>query len=83
MRVGVDADMHRNAKQLREAAAHLVAECGPYATMAALFLASESQECGHTEEAVRWARVAGVIPEITGAPAPHLCLFASGVAGTA
>ena len=75
--------MPRDPERLRETAACLVAECGPYATMAALFLASESQQCGEVEEAVRWARVAGVIPEITGAPAPRLCLFACGVAGTA
>jgi hypothetical protein len=74
--------MGHDAKHLREAAAHLVEECGPYATMAALFLASESQESGEPDGALHWARVAHLIPEITGDPAPGI-LLACGVAGSA
>ena len=74
--------MGRDSKQLREAAADLVEECGPYATMAALFLASESQKCGEPDGALHWARVAHLIPEITGDPAPGL-LLTCGVAGSA
>lgn len=75
--------MSRHAKHLREAAAQLIAECGPYAMMAALFLASEARERGHAEGALHWARVANVIPEIMGARAPGFCLIAYGIAGRA
>lgn len=51
-------------KRVREKAAALIAECGPYARMAALFLAGEREEEGDAEGAVLWTRVAGVVAEL-------------------
>ena len=61
------ASRHR---RIREIAADIVAECGPYAQMAALFLASERDEEGDAEGVVLWTRVARAIDEIGGPPPP-------------
>jgi hypothetical protein len=53
--------MGRSATNPREVAANLVEECGPYATMAALFLASEARENDDTEGEIFWTRVAAAI----------------------
>ena len=58
--------MQRDARQLRDAARSLVAECGSYATMAALFLASEAREAGDAGEAADWARIAGLVSALHG-----------------
>lgn len=50
--------------RVREKAADLIAECGPYARMAALFLAGEREEEGDAEGAMLWTRVAGVVAEL-------------------
>lgn len=75
--------MRRDAKQLREAAASLVAECGSYATMAALFLASEAQQAGQAEEAVDWVRIAGRVAGIGASPASRRFVVFPIVAGRA
>ena len=67
--------MDRGARQLREAAASLVAECGPYATLAALFLAGEAQEAGQADEAADWVRVAALIPARDGPPRPRFIVL--------
>jgi len=50
--------------KLRGAAADLIDECGPYARMAALFLAKEAREDGDTTNVIYWTRVANAIVEM-------------------
>jgi hypothetical protein len=61
-------------KRVREKAADLIAECGPYARMAALFLAGERQEEGDVQGAVLWTRVAGMVAEIGDGAARTRCV---------
>lgn len=44
-------------------------ECGPFARMAALFLAREAQEAGDAGGELHWRRVAQAIVEMEGEPA--------------
>ena len=75
--------MDRAAKQLRKTAGSLVAECGEYATMAALFLASEADAAGEAENAVVWLRVATLIPTFSLSPLLHPYIAFSVAAGRA
>jgi hypothetical protein len=57
--------------RIRERAADLIAECGPYARMAALFLASERKDEGDADGAILWTRVANTVLELgTELPSP-------------
>jgi hypothetical protein len=56
-------------RRIREIAADIVAECGPYARMAALFLASERDEEGDADGVVLWTRVAHAVEDVGAAPA--------------
>ena len=53
--------MKRGQNRVREIAADIVAECGPYARMAALFLADERREEGDADGAILWLRVADTV----------------------
>ena len=66
-----------------EVAADLVKECGPYATMAALFLASESREEDNADGAIFWMRIAATVSENKGTRATGLCMYCYGGAGNA
>ena len=64
--------MTRGQKRVREIAADIVAECGPYARMAALFLADERREEGDADGAILWLRVADTVVDFgTGQTAPR------------
>jgi hypothetical protein len=80
---GVNPFVDCSARNLRGVAANLVEECGPYATMAALFLASESREDSDPEGAIFWTRVADAIPDILGTRAPGIRALCCGLAGRA
>ena len=58
--------MTRGQKRIREIAADIVAECGPYARMAALFLAGERREEGDDDGAILWLRVADTVKDLRG-----------------
>jgi len=51
-------------KRIRAIAAHIVEECGPYARMAALFLAGEKRAEGDGDGTILWLRVADVVVEL-------------------
>jgi hypothetical protein len=54
----------RSQKRIREIAADIVAECGPYARMAALFLAGEKRDEGDRDGAILWLRVADIVVDL-------------------
>ena len=56
--------MSHRQRRIREIAADIVAECGPYARMAALFLASEREEEGDADGVVLWTRVANIVTDL-------------------
>jgi hypothetical protein len=56
--------MSQRQRRIHEIAADIVAECGPYARMAALFLASERDEEGDADGVVLWTRVANIVDAI-------------------
>lgn len=60
--------MAHGQKRLREMASDLMEECGPYARMAALFLATESREDGDGKAELLWIRVAKIIVEMEAKP---------------
>ena len=62
--------MSHSQRRINEIAADIVAECGPYARMAALFLAGERDEEGDADGAILWTRVANIVDEIGGGPPP-------------
>lgn len=53
---------------MRRIAADIVAECGPYARMAALFLADEKREEGDADGAILWTRVAALVQDVAAQP---------------
>jgi hypothetical protein len=61
--------MTRRQERMRRIAADIVAECGPYARMAALFLADEKREEGDADGAILWTRVAALVGDVAPAMA--------------
>jgi hypothetical protein len=57
-------------EQIRAIAADIVEECGPYARMAALFLAGERREEGDDDGTILWMRVADVVAELSAERVP-------------
>jgi hypothetical protein len=62
--------MSPRRRRIHEIATDIVAECGPYARMAALFLAGERNEEGDADGVILWTRVANVVDEIGGGRPP-------------
>jgi hypothetical protein len=55
-------------KRICAIAADIHEECGPYARMAALFLAGEKREEGDDDGAILWMRVADVVATFRAGP---------------
>jgi hypothetical protein len=62
--------MAQRRHSVREAAASIMSECGPYARMAALFLAREAEDAGDAGGQILWTRVAHAIVDMQGRPDP-------------
>jgi hypothetical protein len=56
--------MTRRQERMHRIAADIVAECGPYARMAALFLADEKREEGDADGTILWTRVAALVENV-------------------